>query len=418
MQLPMQNLNPFKQALFFLALTSGTLVHAQIITSIAGNGTAGYNDEVTATAAQLYAPQGVAVYGSTIFVADGMNNRLRRISGLGEITTIAGNDYSGNNGQNGPATDAQLNGPAGVAADFKGNLYIADKYNNQISIINPAGIINGFAGTGTKGLSGDGGPASAALLNAPAGIAADTAGNIYIADGGNHCIRKVSPDGIIKTIGGTGVSGFSGDGGNATAAMLNTPTSVAVDSTGNVYVADSWNYRIRKISSQGIITTIAGTGAAGYGGDGNWDTLALLNLPTGIVTDKAGNLFIADQGNNRIRKIDKNGIISTAAGIGTAGFSGDGGNALNAELNAPYGIALDAAGNLYIAEQQNNRIRKVTPPPAAKVVKNTKSSTKPYNPPPITNPPLHTPPPAVNTGYQYSPASAPAPVKTRHKNGG
>jgi len=409
-----------KQVLLLSMLFLGYSAHAQIMTTVAGNGTAGYNEERMATAAELSAPVGIAVSGNgTLYVADGMNNRIRKITQQGAISTIAGNDDPDNTGDGGPATDGQLNDPAGVATDASGNVYIADKYNNRIRKIAPSGILSAFAGSGVPGYAGDRGNATAAQLKAPAGIAVDNAGNVYIADAGNNCIRKVTPAGMISTIAGNGVAGYAGDGGNATAAQLNAPASIAVDSAGNVYIADAMNYRIRKVTAVGIIATIAGTGAAGYSGDGKMDTLAVLNLPTGIALDKAGNVYIADQGNNRIRKITTEGIISTVAGSGIAGYSGDGGNALAGDMNAPYGIAVDAAGNVYVAEQENNRIRKVTPPPAASMVKNTTKTpaTKNTNLPPISNPPMNNFTP-TNTGYQYTPGAAPKTTTSHHKNNG
>jgi sugar lactone lactonase YvrE len=404
----------FKWVLLLFILSVGNKSNAQIITSLGGNGSSGYNGEGTATASQLYAPQGVAVTGNGyIYVADGMNNRIRLITPSGIISTIAGGDDPGNTGDNGPATDAMLNGPAGVATDNQGNLYIADKYNNRVRKIAPNGNISAFAGTSEKGYSGNGGPATNAQLDGPVGLTVDSVGNVFIADAGNHCIRKVTQAGKISTIAGSGVAGYFGDGGNATNAQLNTPSGVAVDTAGNVYIADAWNYRIRKVTPSGTISTVVGTGVAGYGGDGNDDTLGLLNLPTGVAVDRTGNLFIADQGNNRIRIVSPAGIINTLAGDGTAGYSGDGGNAWLGELNAPYGIVTDGRNNVYVAEQQSNRIRRITVPPTPKVVKKKPDDVKSKPLPPYGSgtPIIQTP--APNTGYQYSPGST-----ARHKNGG
>jgi len=396
--------------LFLLLFLTSLSYHsgAQIMSTVAGNGQAGFSDEPQATAAQLYAPTGIAASGGTIYVADGRNNRIRKFAPGGMITTIAGNDYSGSMGDDGPATDAQLNGPSAVATDRWGNIYIADKYNNRVRKITPQGIIYAFAGDGQQGYRGDGGKAIAAQLNAPAGMVADTFGNVFIADAGNNCIRKVSADGKISTFAGSGVGGYKGDSCAAIKAQLNVPTALAFDSTGNLYIADSWNYRIRRVTPSGFLTTVAGTGLAGYDGDGNKDTAALLNLPTGLAFDKAGNLYIADQANNRIRRITTKGNIYTVAGSGNAGFSGDGGNALAGDMNAPYSIATDAAGNIYVAEQMNNRIRKVTAPPPVLMVKKTDKKADSTNKKPL--PPISNPAPIpsgnpVNRGYQYSPGS-------------
>ena len=234
-------------------------------------------------------------------------------------------------------------------------------------------MISTVAGSGTAGFSGDGGAATAALLNTPSGVALDGAGNLYISDGLNHRIRKVDSSGNISTVAGTGTQGYGGDGGAATAALLNTPADVALDGAGNLYIVDNNNHRIRKVDSAGNISTVAGTGTAGFSGDGGAAMAALLNHPVGVALDALGNLYIADQLNHRIRKIAtvpgfsagilSTGVITTVAGDGAQGYGGDGGAAVAAQLNLPVGVALDGAGNLYIADRSNNRIRKVGPPP-------------------------------------------------------
>jgi trimeric autotransporter adhesin len=215
--------------------------------------------------------------------------------------------------------------------------------------------ISTFAGDGV----GDGGPATSARLNSPASVIKDATGNIYIADGSHHRIRKVNPEGIITTVAGNGTKGFSGDGGAATAASLNFPNSIAINSSGELYISDSNNNRIRKVSTEGIITTIAGNGTADFGGDGGQATAASLNRCGDIILDGAGNLIISDRGNHRIRKISTTGIINTIAGTGVSGFIGNNGDALLAQLNSPSGLALDAEGNLYISDTRNHRIRKI-----------------------------------------------------------
>ncbi len=288
-----------------------------------------------------------------LYIADTNNHRIRKIDPLGTITTVAGDGTAGDGGDEGPATAAQLNAPRGVAA---GSLYIADTDNHRIRKINDDETIATVAGDGTAGYSGDGGPATAAQLDSPSGVAADATGNLYIADTDNHRIRKVDALGIITTVAGDGTAG---DGGPAAAAQLNSPSGVAVDADGNLYIADTGNHRIRKVDALGIITTAAGDGTAGDGGDDGPAAAAQLDSPSGVAADADGNLYIADTNNHRIRKVDALGIITTVAGDGTAGFGGDDGEAAAAQLNAPAGIVVDAAGNLYVADSDNHRIRKV-----------------------------------------------------------
>ena len=221
-------------------------------------------------------------------------------------------------------------------------------------------MITTFAGS-TPGFSGDTGQATAAQLILPSGIAFDAAGNAYIADGGNQRVRKVDPAGVITTFAGTGLPGFTGDTGQATAAQLSTPAGVAVDAAGNVYIADSFNHRVRKVDPTGVITTFAGTGAAGFSGDTAQATAAQLSLPRGVSVDGAGNVYIADTGNHRVRRVDPTGVITTVAGTGIPGFSGDTGQANLAQVNLTTfaGVASDSAGNVYIADRNNNRVRRV-----------------------------------------------------------
>jgi trimeric autotransporter adhesin len=393
-----------KAILLSCMLSMAIGANAQNINTVAGSGTAGFNgDASAATATQLWAPTGVAVIGGTVYVADRRNNRIRRVNGPGPIMTIAGNDNSDNTGDGGPATDASLNDPAGIAVDGAGNIYFADKSNNRVRKITPAGVITAFAGNGEKGWSGDGGAATAATLKAPIGVAVDRAGNVYIADAGNNIVRKVTPQGVISTIAGTGVAGYTSDTLKAVAVELNAPTGVAVDTAGNVYIADTWNYRIRKVTLDGKISTVAGTGGAGNKGDGDRATAAELNLPTGVAVDKEGSIYIAEQGSNRVRRVMPSGYVYTLAGTTKAGFSGDGGPGTIADMNEPYGIALDAAGtSLYVAEQENNRVRKINIPPIPKVAKPAPATAKA----PTQQQPFKSPPPMRSGTPTYQPSQS------------
>jgi hypothetical protein len=278
------------------------------------------------------------------------------------ITTVAGSGIQGFCGDNGPATAACLDDPYSVSLDFNGNFYIADAFNHCVRKVNAAGIITTIAGTGIASYSGNGGQATLAGLNMPSSVAVDFFGNIFIADAGNHVIRKINTSGIISTVAGNNVQGFSGDNGPATLASLNGPSSVFVDFSGNLYIADLQNNRVRMVSGVGSqITTIAGNGTAAYTGNNGPATSASLNHPSSVVMDMNGNIFIADEHNHAIRKVDLSGIITTVAGNGTPGYSGNNGPATSAQLNFPFGVAVDATDNIFIADMSNHVVRKVTP---------------------------------------------------------
>ena len=331
---------------------------AQNISTIAGSDTVGYTgDHGPATAARLNAPVDVTTdtHGN-VYIADAFNHAVRKISPAGIITTIAGNGTQGFTGDGGPATNATMNYPWSVTLDAAGDLFIADEQNNRIRRVDTNGIITTIIGSADTSLSGDGGPASAATLCFPNHIRFDAAGNMYITDFGHSRIRKVDMSGNIHTIVGDGSSIASGDGGPATAAGIK-PFGFDFDSDGNMYICDYDNNKIRKVDTAGIITTIGGTGAPGYSGDGGLATMAAFDQPGRLLVDRHNNVVICDIDNSVLRKIDMTGVVTKVAGT-TMGFSGDGGPATDAQLNWPNGIALDNNGYVYICDESNDRIRK------------------------------------------------------------
>ncbi len=333
------------------------------ITTAAGTGEQGYSgDGGPATEAQLSSPIDVAVDGAgNLYIVEVGNRRVRKVDSTGTITTVAGTGEEGFSGDGGPATEAQLSSvPTDVAADGAGNLYIADQFNHRVRKVDSTGTITTVAGTGEEGFSGDGGPATEAQLSKPYSVAVDGAGNLYVAEQGNHRVRKVDSTGTITTIAGTGEQGFSGDGGPATEAQLSSPTDLAADGAGNLYVAEQSNHRVRKVDSTGTITTVAGTGEGGYSGDGGPATEAQLSDPVGVAVDGTGSLYIASF-HHRVRKVDSTGTITTVAGTGEQGYSGDGGPATEAQLFYSYGLAVDGADRLYIADLGNHRVRILVP---------------------------------------------------------
>jgi sugar lactone lactonase YvrE len=353
--------NRVKRMLLPLLLSAASVSIAQTISTIAGTGVSGFSgDSGQATGAQLHGPNQLHfdVLGN-LYIADAFNYCVRKIDARGVITTVAGSGVSGSSGDGGPATLAQLSYVEGVAVDSRGNIYISDSGNRKIRKVDPNGIITTFAGTGNNsGSTADGVPALSASLVGPYGLTVDRNDNLYIVDFTR--VRKVDGNGIITTVAGTGVAGYTGDNGPATSAQLNIPYDVAVDASGNLFIADSFNFRIRKVSTTGTITTVAGNGQNGYSGDGGSALSAKLDGPRGITVDSAGNLYINDQFNFVVRRVDRNGVITTAAGNNRSGGAiGDGGPATSGQIN-PRGVKVDTAGNLYIADLQNHRIRKVT----------------------------------------------------------
>lgn len=337
-----------------------------VITTVAGNGQRGFlGDGGPATSAALMDPVAVSIDAAGhLYIDDTFNFRVRKVDArTGIITTVAGSGSQAVPGDNGPATLASLTLPSDVALDRSNNIFIADTFNQQIRRVDAStGTINVFAGNGQKGFSGDNGLASAASLNDPLGVAVDSDGNLLIADTDNNRIRKVSvATGLIVTIAGNGQAAFSGDNGSAVLAALQSPAGLTLDNAGNIYFADTLNDRIRKISAgTGIITTVAGNGGRGFSGDNVPATSASLAKPSSVVVDAAGNLYIADTANYRIRKVAADtGIITTVAGTGARGFTGDNGPATSATLSEPYDVALDRSGNLLIADSSNHLIRRV-----------------------------------------------------------
>ena len=335
-----------------------------IINTFAGNGTTGYaGDGGLATAAVFNNIGGLCTDSSgNIYVADQGNNLIRRIDTSGIVTRTAGVFLTGGfGGDGGLDTAARLNAPANLVCDNTGNYFVGDNGNHRIRKVNAVHIITTYAGDGmsnSSGYRGDGGPAVSALLNDPLGFAIDTGNNIFIADHGNHVIRKITPGGIISTFAGTGLASSSGDGGPATAAGINNPYGMAIDRKGNLFITDQIYNCVRKINSAGIISKFAGTGTSGFTGDGGIATAAKLAHPSLIVLDRTGNMYIADNSNYRIRKVDTNGIITTIAGTGVSGYFGDGGAATNAQIGALTGMVVDDSGNLFL--NANYRIREIT----------------------------------------------------------
>lgn len=351
-------------ALVFLAVVcQAQAPGTYTITTVAGTGAAGWDgDAGPGTAALINNPFFIALDGSgNLFIADQLNNRIRKLATDGIITTVAGTGTASFTGDGAAATSAAIHHPCGIVLDSSGNIYFSDTFNAVVRKITAAGIISTFAGTGALGSTGDGAAANLALLDHPIGLALDSTGRLYIADTGNNKIRMVAADGTISTVAGTGVVGSVGDGGPAISALLNRPQGVALDAAGNLYIADSANHLIRKVTPDGNIATIAGNGNAGFSGDGGPATQASLWYPKSILPDAAGNLLIVDSFNSRIRVVAPNGVITTLAGSGIIGDQGDGGDALKAQLRFPSSVALASSGKLFVADTQNSRIRLLTP---------------------------------------------------------
>jgi len=355
----------FNPAAAILVSYSGASVLRKIsaggtITTVAGNTSAGpYGLGGAAANAQFGSVQGAAVDSSgNIYIVDPADNYVLKVSAAGVVTAFAGNGTSGFSGDGAAAAQAQLAYPTAVTVDSAGNVFIADQDNGRIRKVSASGIITTVAGNGNAGYAGDGGLATSAEIARPVGVAVDGKGNLYLLDSTNSVVRKVSTSGIITTVAGNGSYGYSGDNGPAANAQLFYPSGIAVDAAGDIFIADTDNYRVREVSAAGTITTVAGTGY-GSAGDGGPAASAGLSLPTGVAVDSLGNLFIGD--GQRIRWVNAKGIINTIAGNGTYGNSGDGGPASNSEIGYAYGLSVDGSGNVFFADSSDNAVRKLTP---------------------------------------------------------
>ncbi len=355
-----------KRLFFVFLFLAHVFANAQNIYTVAGSG---YHpvpliysgDGGSATAAGLNRPINVFVdQTGNVFIADRDNNVIRKVNTSGVITTIAGTGFAGFLGDGGQATAAQLNGPTGIVVDNIGNLYIVDINNYRIRKVDPVGIISTVAGNGVCCWSSDGGLADTTRIMA-VDIALDASGNVFFADSYTNRVRKIAmPSGIISTVAGSGIMAFGGDGGPATSATMHSPTGITLDDTGNLYIVDYNNNRVRKVNTSGVINTIAGSGLyPGSTGDGGLADTATLNHPWDIAIDSLGNIYVSQNGDHRIRKINPFGFISTICGDGTSGFTGDGGPSTAARVYFPKGIVCDKAGNVYFADEDNFRVRKI-----------------------------------------------------------
>ena len=338
--------------------TKGTM------TRYAGSGQSGFSgDGGPAANASFRVPAGLAFDSEgNLYIADRENHRVRKVDPKGYISTFAGIGEAGFSGDEGPAVKARLNLPSGVVVDKKGNLYISDRSNDRIRVVDKKGVIRTYAGSGVAGFQGDAGPALKAQLDKPFGIALDETKNLYIADRNNNRVRKVSPDGIITTVAGDGGFFFIGDNGPAYRASVAAPTGVALDSKGNLYIADRNNNRVRVVDRTGMIRTVVGTGQQDYNGDSEVARETNLYLPFGLTVDSNDNLLVIDRSHYRIRRIDpKSGQVETVAGNGVKLFAGDGGPATGATLSFPHGMSVDKKDNLIFSDKGHFRIRKITP---------------------------------------------------------
>jgi sugar lactone lactonase YvrE len=360
----LSNTNPMRRPGQLRAERRGALVRVLVWLLAAGwlAGAAGAQAPMVLPSAIVFDAQG------NLYFAETGNHVVRRFSTAGVTTTVAGTGVQGFAGDGAAATAAELDSPGGLALNAAGDLFIADTHNHRVREVAAAtGIISTVAGTGVAGFSGDGGAETAARLDRPTALAVDAAGNVYVADTDNHRVRRIAGGtGVITTVAGDGVERFAGDGGLAIAASIDSPNGLAVDAAGNLYIADTHNGRVREvIAASGVISTVAGSGAEqAFGGDGGVGTAATLALPRGLTIDAAGNIYVADSGNNRVRRISAAGTIATVAGQGTEAFAGDGGPAVAASLDSPRAVAISPAGLLTLGDSDNQRIRQFDALPA------------------------------------------------------
>jgi uncharacterized protein (TIGR03437 family) len=347
------------------------------IQTVAGDGYLhAVGDGGQASNAMLSQPSAVSLDAhGNLYIADTGTQRVRQVSSSGVITSLAGTGTAGYDRDQAPAASAELNWPTGVAAGMNGPVWIADSYNHRVRKV-AGGLIATFAGIGASGTGSEGLAPQQTQLRGPRGVCADLGGTVYIVDTSNHRVLRVPPTGAVITAAGNGAPGDAGDGGQARLAQLNQPSACVVDSLGNLFIADTFSHRIRKVSIAGVISTVAGTGQPGSAVDDVQATVSPLNAPQGIAVDGNGNLFIADSANNRIREVTADGMIQTIAGTGAAGFGGDGDDATSAQISTPLGLVLDGAGDIYFADSLNNRVRRLVP-----------LATAPQ-PPAVTAPPL------------------------------
>lgn len=327
--------NNLKIIFFLISHFYFLTTNAQTVTTLAGN-TFGFADG-TGTAAQFWRPSGVTVAtDGTIFVADTDNNRIRKITVAGVVTTLAGSTQGF---ADGTGTTAKFYAPRGLAVDIVGNVYVADTQNNRIRKITPAGVVTTLAGSGTQGFAE--GTGTTAKFNWPQGLTVDASGNVFVADTGNIRIRKITATGVVTTFAGNTAGTADGIG---TAAQFDSPQGLAIDGAGTIFVADTYNNRIRKISATGVVTTLA-------------ESIGQFYYPHSLTVDASGNLFVADTENNRIRKITPAGVVTTFAGS-TGGFADGVGS--TAQFNAPGGVMVNTDGTIFVADSGNSRIRKIT----------------------------------------------------------
>jgi uncharacterized protein (TIGR03437 family) len=369
-----------------------------IIQTIAGDGYVhAVGDGLAATSALLNQPMAVALDSTgNLYIADSGTQRVRQVVPAGTIRTIAGTGLAGPGSEAVPATSSNLYAPMSVTMAPDGSLFVADTFNHRVRTIGLDGRIATFAGTGIGGIGREALPPAQMQLRGPRGVCLDRAGTVYIVDTSNHRVLRVPSGGVAETAAGNGAPGDAGDGGPARLAQLNQPSGCTVDFTGNLYIADTASNRIRKVTPAGVISTVAGTGASGFSGDEGPATAARIAGPLGVAVDGGGTIFFSDTGNHRIRLVTTDGVIHTIAGQGSPGFSGDGGLADSAQLNLPAGLALDGAGNVYFADSGNNRVRRL-------VVQQTVA------PPPVTAPP---PIAAANAASLREGAVAPGEILT------